>query len=97
MWKFSDYCDDPDFRLSGLEDYPDLKKVIISEGVTNISDITFRLCKSLRVIYIPSTVTDIGNAPSIDSEPFIISNPAMYHKPGTTCWDDPDWEEYKKW
>lgn len=40
--------------------YSGLTEVIVSEGVTKIPDDFFVLCKQLKTVYLPSTLTEIG-------------------------------------
>lgn len=44
-----------------LQDFKELKEVVLSEGVTEIPYQAFEQCKSLEKITIPSTVTEIGD------------------------------------
>ena len=88
----------------------DIKKAVILEGVTNVSKFAFANCGALKEVYLPASVEELGkfafdscreleavycsgDAPRADQVYFNVL-PTIYHKPGTTGWDDPIWEGY---
>ena len=50
-----------DYDWSGAPWSPDITKVIIEDGVTNVGEYAFYNCESLENVTIPDSVTSIGN------------------------------------